>query len=189
MNPKWVFGLFLVLAVVQLALPLGQIWKYENVLRSGQLYKFRTAPVDPYDAFRGKYVALNYADTEAVMRKGDSLNRGQSAYVSLRKDENGFAQFAELAAAPPPAGDYLRVEYQDSSENKAHFSVPFDTLFMEENKASQAERAYWRYANRRDQTSRRAYVLVRVKGGRGVIEDLYIEDQPVREFIKTMPKG
>jgi uncharacterized membrane-anchored protein len=190
MNPKLIFGLFLVLAIAQLALPLGQIWRYEDVLRTGQPYKFRTAPVDPYDALRGKYVALNYADTEAVLRAGDPINpHGGYAYVSLRRDENGFAQFVELAAAPPPTGDYLRVECQYMDRNKMRFVLPFDKFFMEENKAPQAERAYWRYGNQRGRIDSRAYVLVRVKGGRGVIEDLYVEDQPIREFIKTRPKG
>jgi uncharacterized membrane-anchored protein len=185
MNPKLVFGLFLVLAIAQLALPLGQIWKYEDVLRNGRLYKFRTAPVDPYDALRGKYVALNYADTEAVLRSGDSINpHGGPAYVSLRRDDNGFAQFVELTAAPPLAGDYLRVECQYSDRNKMRFVLPFDKFFMEENKAPQAEQAYRRYGNQRGRIDSRTYVVARVKDGRSVIEDLYVDDQPIREFIK-----
>jgi uncharacterized membrane-anchored protein len=188
MNPKWVFGLFLILAVIQVAMPLGQIWKYEDVLATGRLYKFRTAPVDPYDAFRGKYVALNYAGTEAMLHEGDHFDRGDPAYVSLRQDENGFAQFVELCAKPPASGDYLRVEYQYIQANKAHFRLLFDRYFMEETKAPQADLAYRRYGNRPGQAKDSAYVLAHVKGGRGVIEDLYIEDQPVREFLKTMPK-
>ena len=188
MNPKWVFGLFLILAVIQVAMPLGQILKYENVLRTGRLYKFHTAPVDPYDAFRGRYVALNYVDTDATLHEGDHLNRGDPAYVSLRQDKNGFAQFVELSVDPPAAGDYLRVEYIYFQANKAHFALPFDQYFMEETKAPQAERAYRRFSNQLGQATGSAYVLVHVKGGRGVIEDLYIEDQPVREFLKNMPK-
>lgn len=190
MNPKLVFGLFLVLAIAQLALPLGQIWKYEDVLRTGQLYKIRTAAVDPYDALRGKYVALNYADTEAVLGNGYKIDNHSPAYVSLRRDENGFAQFVELTATPPPAGDYLRVECVECqfSSGKALFVLPFDKFFMEENKAPQAEQAYRRSSNQRGRIDSRTYVRVRVKGGRGVIEDLYVEDRPIREFIETTPK-
>jgi uncharacterized membrane-anchored protein len=185
MKPKLIFGLFLVLAIVQLATPLGQIWKYEDILKSGQLYKFRTAPVDPYDAFRGKYVALNYANTETVLRKGDSVSQHDFAYVSLNCDENGFAQFVELSSKPPSAGDYLRVEFLYSFDDKARFALPFDKLFMAENMAPQAERAY-RSVNRRNANlESRAYILVRIKGGRGVIADLYINDRPIREFLRT----
>jgi uncharacterized membrane-anchored protein len=188
MNPKLAFGLFLALAIAQLAMPLGQIWKYEDILQTGRLYKFRTAPVDPYDAFRGKYVALNYADTVATLHKGDRISSHAPAYVTLRQDENGFAQFDHLAAVPPPSGDYLRVECQYSFETKARFRLPFDKFFMEESRAPQAERAYRLYGARRSQASGPTYVQVRVKHGRGVIENLYIENRPIREFIKTMPK-
>jgi uncharacterized membrane-anchored protein len=188
LNPKLAFGLFLSLAIAQLATPLGQIWKYEDVLQTGRLYKFRTAPVDPYDAFRGKYVALNYANTEAMLHKGDTINSYSPAYVTLHQDENGFAKFDELSEYAPPSGDYLRVECHGSYNNKAGFRLPFDTFFMEESQAPRAETAYRLHGNQRGQATNRAYVLVRVKGGRGVIEDLYIEDKPIREFLKTMPK-
>ena len=184
MKPKLVFGLFLALALTQLAMPLGQIWKYEDVLKTGRLYKFRTAPVDPYDAFRGKYVALNYAGSETKLREGDKIHYRGPAYVALRQDENGFVQFGELSAEPPPTGDYVRVEYQ----YRDRFRLPFDKFFMEENKAPQAERAYRLYGNRRSQANGRTYVTVRIKGGRGVIEDLYIEDKPIREFVRMMSK-
>jgi uncharacterized membrane-anchored protein len=189
MNPKLVFALFIAVAVVQLATPIGQIWKYEDTLRTGRVYKFRTAPVDPYDAFRGKYVALNYAGTVTAIREGDQIRPRGLAYVALSQDENGFALFGELSADPPPSGDYLRVECQFSTfDNKAHFRLPFDRFFMEESKAPKAEQAYRRYGNRQGQTIGQAYVMVRVKSGRGVIEDLFVKDQSIREFItKEMP--
>jgi hypothetical protein len=59
---------------------------------------------------------------------------------------------------------------------------------MEESAAPKAEDAYRRFGNRRAQTNDQTYVVVRVKGGRGVIENLYIKDTPIREFIKTTPK-
>jgi uncharacterized membrane-anchored protein len=187
MNPKLVLGLFIALALAQLAAPIFQIWKYEDVLDTGQPYKFRTAPVDPYDAFRGKYVALNYAGTVATIRKEERTSPYGSGYVSLRRDDKGFAQFGDLTANPPTSGDYLRVQYY-SAGSHAEFRLPFDRFFMEECKALQAEQAYWCYGNRRGEASVEAYAMVRVKGGRGVIEDLFIKDTPIREFIKTMPK-
>ena len=172
-----------------MAVPIGQIRKYENVLQTGQIYRFRTAPVDPYDAFRGKFVALSYANTAAPIKNGDTLSFGSVAYVSLTRDGNGFAVFRELSLNPPVTGDYVRVECRNiERDHTAHFRLPFDRLFMEENKAPQAELAYRRFDNRRAQTQIPAYVSVRVKNGRGVIEDLYINDEPIRNFLKTMPK-
>lgn len=181
MNPKLIFGLFVAVAAVQLATPVGQIWKHEDTLRTGKAYKFRTAPVDPYDAFRGRYVALNYADT--VTTSKETLSYRAPAYVVLTKDEQGFAKFGPLTLEPPAASDYLRVEYLWGNLTNAHFRLPFDKFFMEETKAPQAEQAYWRHGNRRGETTNNTYALVRVKGGRGVIEDLYIQGKPIREFL------
>lgn len=185
MKPNFIFGLFVAVAIVQLAVPINQIRKYENILHTGTIYKFRTAPVDPYDVFRGRYVALNYADTIASLKQGQRLEYGAPAYVSLRKDSAGFAQFEEVSSTPPSEGDYLRVEYISKSggTDNIHFQLPFDRFFMEETKAPQAEAAYRKYANRRGQKIDDTYVIVHVKGGRGVIEDLYIKDKPIRGFL------
>jgi uncharacterized membrane-anchored protein len=181
MNTKVLFGLFVAVAVVQLAVPVGQIWKHEDILRTGTVYKFKTAPVDPYDAFRGRYVALNFADTQAPVRKGDTLGYRATAYVTLRVGTNGLAQFGELTATAPSAGDYLRVE----TTYGTNFRLPFDKFFMEESKAPKAEDAYRQFGNRRGQTNAPTYAVVRVKNGRGVIEDLCITGVPVREFLRA----
>ena len=188
MNPKLIFGLFVVVALAQISTPIGQIIKHEDILRNGKAYKLRTRPVDPYDPFRGRYVALSYADTEAPLRQGDQLEYRQLAYVSLKTGTNGFAEFVELSATPPAQGDYLRVEYSGQAyTNKEHrFFLPFDKFFMEESVAPRAERAYWE-TNRRGNTNDPTYVVVRVKGGRGVIENLFIKDQPVREYLQRSP--
>jgi len=187
MNGKVVFVLYVVLVTVQLAVPIGQIRTHEDILRTGAVYKFHTAPVDPYDAFRGRYVELSYADTVAAVRKGEDLENSSAAYVSLSRDADGFAQFGELSAYPPDRGDYLRVTYQRIDRDRgdvAHFSVPFDWFFMEETQAPLAEDAYRKYAGRRGRDDVAAHVSVRVKNGRGVIEDLYINNTPIREFLQ-----
>ena len=189
MKSKLIFGLFVTLALVQLAVPIGQIHKYEDGLQTGQIYRFRTAPVDPYDAFRGRYVALSYANTAAPNKNGETIPFGSVAYVSMTRDGNGFAVFQELSLNPPLTGDYLRVECRNTElDHRTHFLLPFDRFFMEENKAPQAELAYRRYGNPSAQIKIPVYVSVRVKNGRGVIENLYINNEPIRNFLKTMPK-
>lgn len=186
MKPRVLFGIFVAVAVVQLAAPVGQIVKHEGILRNGTPYKFRTAPVDPYDAFRGRYVALNYADTVAT--SSGKMNYHSLAYVALTQDEQGFATFGLLSPEPPATGDYLRVEYLWGNLTNATFRLPFDKYFMEETKAPKAEDAYRRFGNRRGETND-TYVVVRVKGGRGVIEELYIKDTPIRQFLEQEAAG
>ena len=186
MKGRLIFGLFVALALAQIAVPVGQITKYEDILRTGTVYKFRTAPVDPSDAFRGRYVALNFADTEAPRRRGETIGYRAPAFVTLRKDAAGFVQFGEISDMPPAEGDYLRVEYlftRRAGGTVAQFQLPFTRFYMEETLAPRAEAAYSRHANRRDRTVDDVYVAVRVKDGRGVIEDLFIKGKPIRDFL------
>ena len=59
-----------------LAYPTYLIYEQENILASGTIYKFPLAPVDPYDAFRGKYLALSYhfsdINTTENFKEGDA---------------------------------------------------------------------------------------------------------------------
>ncbi len=51
---------FILVALAQLYVPTKMILNRENVLANGTDFKFRTAPIDPNDPFRGKYVNLQY---------------------------------------------------------------------------------------------------------------------------------
>ena len=51
-----------VLAIVMLAylyIPSSLIYRYEKISTEGTVFRFCPQPVDPYDAFRGRYVRLN----------------------------------------------------------------------------------------------------------------------------------
>ena len=57
--------------------------------------------------------------------------------------------------------------------------MPFRRFYMDEDKAPKAERAVW--GGRRGQ--RKASVSVRVRNGVGVIEELYIDDVPIHQWL------
>ena len=50
-----------------LTVPLTMIKQQEKVLTQGVEYKFKTAPIDPYDYFRGRYVALGIDQSTAPL--------------------------------------------------------------------------------------------------------------------------
>ena len=56
--------IFIVVAMVQFSVPASVVWKRERTLKHGRVWKFRTAPVDPIDAIRGRYVRLRFAAEE-----------------------------------------------------------------------------------------------------------------------------
>ena len=88
--------IFIALVVAQLAVPSAMIASQENILKNGEQYKFKTAPVDPYDIFRGRYVALTTDQNSFEIQNAKLLRRNQDLYVVLKTDEEGYALLREF---------------------------------------------------------------------------------------------
>ena len=74
-----------------------------RILRSGTEVRLRTVPVDPRDLFRGDYVVLNYAiSTVSDVKSERAIRRGDTIYVTLARDPDGFAR-ASAASMNRPA--------------------------------------------------------------------------------------
>ena len=185
---KMLLGLFIVVAIVQVAVPAGIIWRYEYTLRTGEAYRFRTAPVDPYDAFRGRYVALRFASVTVPLQAAQPVTYGQEVYAILEYGADGFAQFAKATTVLPEHQDYLLLEVQgqDTTQKTVTVTLPFDRFYMEETIAPQAEQVYREHTRRGQQD---ASVIVRVRDGRGVIENVYIGDTPLADVVRQQPSA
>jgi len=203
LNPRFI--LFVLFAVASVYAPLSIIWKYENTLRHGTLYKFRTKPVDPYDAFRGRYVTLAFADDdieymqqnenggELDQEKSPYNSQGRLLYVRVAADADGFAKPVLASLTPISGGDVITVDswwkgYATDANKGWVLSYPFDRYYLPEDMAPEAEKLY-RQANRRSGDDGKqkspSYVTVRVGNGVGVLEDLYIDGKPVREALRA----
>jgi uncharacterized membrane-anchored protein len=178
-------ALLILVAAGQLAIPATMILQRERTLRDGHVYKFRTRPVDPYDAFRGRYVQLGFEQDHAPLT-GENISNGATGYARLETDAEGFAIVRAVTPEPPEQGDFLKVRVIYAAWNnkagEAHFRMPFDRFYLEETKAPAAERAYREHS--RQGGARDAYVIVRVRAGQGVIENLYVAGQPIAEYAK-----
>ena len=192
MRSRGIMVVFAAVAIAQVAVPVRMIAQREAILRLGQAYKFRTAPVDPYDAFRGRFVWLGYEQNHARWREETEPNLRSTAYARVEEGQDGFAVIREVGLRPPTSGDYVRVEqiHRGWGTNSAsvYFTLPFDRYYMEETAAPRAERAYWEHLNRRGQTNHNTYAVVRIKDGNAALENLYVDDQPIAEFLRHQPK-
>ncbi len=169
------------LFLLQLAVPAGMIAGREITLRRGELFRFRTAPVDPYDPFRGRFVALNLEQAQAPRPAGVELSYRQKVFALLAVDEAGFAYCSGIDTERPAAGHYLVARIASLDQEQVRLQLPFDRYYAEEDLAPEIERAY-RAHSRRDKQE--AFITVRVRQGRGVLEELYIEDLPVGDYLR-----
>jgi len=160
------------------------IAKREHALAHGRIFKFRTAPVDPYDAFRGRFVALGFDQNSVVAPPGHDFARGQTVHVVLAEDADGFATLAGLRRDRPGAEPYLTTPIQYVGGNMVQLRLPFDRFYMDESEAPEAE---WAYRQNSVRSNRTAYVQVRIEKGFGVIEDLYVDGTPIRDYLESHP--
>lgn len=197
--------LLVVLGVAQLTAAAWSIVRYEITLATGTVYRMKTAPVDPADPFRGRYVAIQPVLTLAqppspeVVALVDQVGTFRpntartTAYAVLGTGADGFAHVVEVVREPPRTGDYVEiagvrrraiepVEQGRQPELVRDIVLPFDRYYLAEASAPAAEQRY-REAARRDAGSQ-TWITVRVRNGIGVIEGLFIDGVRIEDALR-----
>lgn len=183
MKTKQLLLLFGIVALIQLAVPASMIWDNQQTIEKGTAYKFKTAPVDPNNPFVGKYIALQYT-LESFPSKDSTWESGDPVYIYLTKDTDGFAAIKKAVKAKDKNSidDFVVAKVNYAFDGNVHFSFPFNTYYMEESKAYDAEVAYRKQV--RDTTSFPTYALVHVKDGNAVLSDVIIKNIPIKEYVR-----
>ena len=190
-NKIWLIILFAVMAVGQFFVPLQMIFDREKVLSEGKTFKFKTAPIDPSDPFRGKYVTLNFAENNFEVSDGETWYNGQSVYVLLATDADGFVKIVDVVRElPAESNDCVKAKLnyvatkKDSTKTiqELNLEYPFERFYMEESKAPLAESMSWEVS--RD-TTKITYASVNIQNGKAVLKDVFIGDVSIRELVKA----
>ena len=179
-RPRIIALIFALVALVQLAIPASLVMRYERTMHQGKVFKFRTAPVDPADAFRGRYVALGYDNTELPWTEKETPAYNSRVFALIETGADGFAKFTSAMSQKPASGDYVSANASGVWKEKINIRPTFDRFYMEENAAPLAENVYRKH-NPRGGT-RDAYVVVRVLDGTAVIE----QSAAGKPWVKTV---
>ena len=159
---KYVLPALIAVIIIQLSVPAYMITDKYYTLRTGEEFKFRVYPVDPYDAFRGRYVNLN--------ARQDSPGGGMYGVIAVERD--GFAYIEKITDKKPQAVPYVK------SGSRGWFAMPIDRYYMDEKLAPKAE-SLTRQNSQNDNT----YVTARVKNGKLVITGLFIDGMAIEDII------
>lgn len=181
-SKKWLLGLFIVVAVLQLAVPLYMAWRWEDILQTGHRFYWQIGPVDPYDAFKGRYMELRFKENSAP--GNTELASGQMVFAIIAENAEGQAYISKVSTTRPETGYYVKATVYAQGNNTLHVSLPFTRYYLPEELAPAAEAAYRESAGK--QTGMAA---VRIKDGYGVVEQLYIGNQTLWEFLQQPPQG
>lgn len=201
MSARLKIAVLTALSIAQLGAAGWSIARYETILSSGARYKIRAAPVDPADAFRGRYVTVQPTITipaPIATETKDLLDSvrdgGRTSYARLATDAEGFARAAGIAAEAPQDGDYLKIagawptwtpraEDPNRSDLTAYtIRFSFDRYYMTEAAAPRAQQQYDHVAARN--AAPRAWLTVRVRNGIAVIEGLFIDGVAIEDLVR-----
>lgn len=181
------------LIVAQLAVPFSMIKSRENVLRNGELFRFKTRPIDPADPFQGRYVRLGYKEDYIPYsedQKPDLVYK-EPIYVSIETGSDGYARFSGWSRVLPVEGHFLKTRYHGRKQEWSQktkksiykgirLDIPFDRFYMDEAKAPRAEKLA-REASR----NTNCWAEVRVLDGKAVIEDVFAKGQSLRDLAAS----
>lgn len=174
--------IFVLVALAQLSVPGLVAWGRHQTLKHGRVWKLKTAPIDPEDAVRGRYVMLSFAAEE--FPQPHALLTSVPVYALLKESSDGFAEIDQISATPVRGDNVIKVKPLNFWSGKQHVAFPFDRFWLTEKIASEAETAY-RENSRRGKEN--AYVTVRVRNGDAALEQLYIDNQPLADYLRAQP--
>ena len=208
MKKRIFFGLIVCGILAQLAVLASLIIQREVTLKRGSCVLFSTAPVDPFDAFRGRYMAISLP---ALSQHSSSFqwDAGQTAYAVIQCDSNAVGTIASLATAAPSDGLYIRMrvrwchpEFQmvtnavqqrgkpvvtsrETGKYTVYFHPVVDRFYVPEKLASEADARAFSGRNRPRQ---QAFACLRIYKGDAVLEDLQIAGQPLLDVVRETLK-
>ncbi|WP_067177618.1 GDYXXLXY domain-containing protein [Sulfurospirillum sp. UCH001] len=183
------WALFGIVCFVQVGVIASQIISYERVLKEGEVFYFKVLPLDPYDPFRGRYVTLRFENAiKAPLGDGEKKEDQHKGYAILEHSEKGDS-IKEIRLSKPQSGSFLEVDIRsfnytatkqkEETSNLVYFSLPFDRFYMREDIAPKAEKVL------RARSGVNVKAKLRVREGKGVIEDLMVEQTPLSQYVLT----
>lgn len=173
--------LFALTMLLYLWFPYQLSRQRDRVLEHGAVYRFRLQNMESQN-LSGSYVDLYY-DVPAELATEEKLYQHQTAYVRLSRDSAGFTHISDAMAEPPSTGDYLAIEVIGLDSSKIYFSFPDNMRYFYFDTPHPTPEPIRPQPPRRQQWQ--AYAEVRVWKGKGIVENLYIENQPVQEFLQA----
>ena len=172
--------IFVLVAVAQLSVPALMAWGRMQTFARGRVWKFKTAPVDPEDVVRGRYVRLRLLAEDFT--QPEQFRSTDTVYAVLKETADGFAEIDHASTTPVSGDNVIKVEPGGNADGKQHIVIPFTQFWITEKSAPEAEKAY-RENSRRGKEN--AYVTVRVRNSDGALEQLYIDNQPLPEYLRA----
>ena len=189
------FIIFIAVACIQWIVPGMMVYEQESTITNGKVFKFRTEPIDPVHPFIGRYLVLNYVDTEFTYSGDNEFEYGESVYVSIVEDSAGYAVISQISKETPENSPHYITAMIDYRTNDREHGIqeisvefPFTRMYLEESIAPVAEEEYNNIRRTPREERKPAAAIVSVKEGTSVLTDVQIEGKSIVEIAKEAMK-
>lgn len=179
-SKRW---LFVAAVALQVLLLLGMAGRHSYTLQTGRPIRLETAPVDPWEIFRGQYVSLNYKismlEEGRIVMTGAPYKRGQKVWVTLRSADPYWVAVAVSNRRPLASGNEVAVQgtvqwYTDNGtpagKAMAHIRYGLEQFYVPEGEGPKLE-------DRRHQVDVDAVVD---RLGRAAVKRIRVDGQEVK---------
>lgn len=180
----WAKRLLWAMGIIQILLLTGMLFQLENTRNQGALFRLELNAYDPYDMFRGNYLALSFKEDRIKTPLGP-LQWNEKFYVKLINDKNtGFARPVEVARTFPGGDNWVKVNNSGGSvmeedDTMLLFSFMQERYFMSEVKIKKAEQAL---RSATADSNRKCWAEMRVKNGITILTDVKIDGKSLRNW-------
>jgi len=207
LKKRYAWIIFAVAAIAQFAVPFTAVMQKQDTLKNGAEFKLAARPVDPADAFRGRYVAINIDSevSEEVILNTPEIQEYLDDYKDFIYTDDGWDFITSRRAVRYWAGGetaYIRlIEGADGFAEIAeisskplegenvlklrdmNFMFGTDSVRLPFDRYYMKEKAAPEAEAAYNRQNGDAYVTLRVKNGDGVISGLYIDGVRIEDYI------
>ena len=185
MRKKHLIIAFTFMVLAQLIFPLKMILEREFILLKGETFLFQIEPLDPYDAFRGRYVNIRYHNNKVDLPiELQNLKDIKELYITVEKDNSGMAFYGKITKEKPTSTNSYLSQKADLFYEYSYTNMPRNLwidlpnrYYMNENKAPIAERLL-----------SEAYAEVVIYRGQAILKGIQVEGMPIEKYINTLEK-
>lgn len=159
MKKKILIIILAAVTLIQLLVPIAVIRQKYDILENGTEYKFR---VSAYAV--GKKVKFDVIGID-----GSQYKKGEK-YGIISVGEDGFARILKMTTVRPVSGYVI-------SKSSRNFEFPVNSLKLN-------SRAYESLFHKIYDYGSEIYITVRIKDGRAVLENFFVADKTLEEYLK-----
>ena len=175
---------FLLAAAAQWLVPLAGIWRHERIIARGSVVRIRCAAPDPYDALRGRYLAVRPAESRLPTPEGMPDGDVVPVWATLVADADGLSRIESLSLAPVSGPTVIRLvarrRWFGEGGSTVFIEWPFDRFYLNERLAPDADTIVADLFQHGGQP----VAEFRLLDGRAILTDVLIDGTPIREVVR-----